>query len=218
MAFSRRPAYHEAQARQWQPLATYWLLGIIVAVFVAQMLVLNAYGLPVHQYLFVIDMHWMFRPWTLVTSTLSHGDIYHILFNGIVLFFFGPSLERLLGIRRFLVLFFVSGAIAGILQVLLQWYFFGQDVGGLGASGALMMVFGALMVVMPNEKVLIWGIVPVPFWLAGIGFALLDIFGAFDPGSGVGNFAHLSGMALGLYVGWRIRESLRRQGLRLVHS
>lgn len=201
-------------------MGTYGLLGVIGAVFVLQWITALTAGVGTHRFLFVIDMHWYLKPWTLITATLAHSlvSIWHILFNGIVLFFFGPSLERLIGMKRFLVLFFVAGAIASLLQVYLSWFLFDVDPGGLGASGGLMMVFGALMVVMPNEKVLIWGILPLPFWAAGIGFALLDILGALDPGSGVGNFAHLSGMALGLWVGWNIRQDLKRRGLRLVHG
>lgn len=207
-----------AQQREWQPFATYGILGAIVAFYIAELVVLATADAALFQRLFVIDMHWPFEPWTLITSTLSHSPagIAHILFNGLVLFFFGPILERLIGWKRFLVLFFLAGAIAGVLQALLQWYLFGQDVGALGASGAIMMVFGALMVVMPKEKILIWGIIPMPFWVAGLLFAAIDVLGAFDPGSGVGNFAHLSGLAIGLWVGWRLRTTMKRRGMHLV--
>lgn len=215
---SRRPEYYEAREAEWKPLATWGLLATIVVFFLAQMLVLTTFGRDLHRLIFVADMHWPFEPWTLITATLSHGGLFHLAVNGFVLFFFGPLLERLIGRTRFLVLFFVSGAVASVLQVYLSWFIYGQDPGGLGASGALMMIFGALMVVMPHERVLIWGIIPIPFWAAGIGFALLDILGALDPTSGVGNFAHLSGLAIGLYVGWRLRQDMHRRSLRFMRG
>jgi uncharacterized protein len=215
---SRRPAYREATERTWQPIATYALLGTILVFYIVQLWVANRYGGDLHNRIFALGLHWPTEPWTLVTATLSHGGPGHLLLNGIVLYFFGPSLERLVGRTRFLVLFFVAGALASVLQAYFTWFVFGLDPRGLGASGALLMIFGALMVLMPHEKVLIWGIVPVPFWAAGVGFAAIDVLGALDPTNRVGNVAHLSGLAMGLYVGWRIKQDLRRRGLVLVHG
>jgi uncharacterized protein len=216
--YSRRPEYHAAAQQDWQPIATYTLLGIIGAVYVAQWATLAVLGLDWHRYLFVVDLHWYEKPWTLITATLAHSPalLFHIIFNGIVLFFFGPILERLIGRQRFVILFFLAGAVASLAQVYFNWLIFQANPGGLGASGALFMILGALVIVMPNEKILIWGIIPVPFWAAAIGFAVIDILGALNPASGVGNVAHLSGMVIGLWVGWQLRQKMKQQGLHLV--
>lgn len=190
--------------RTWHPRGTYGLLIAMVAVYILQWVV--AVSAPVwHNYLFAISSTWWLHPWTVVTSTFSHSlaRIVHILFNGLMLFFFGAILERILGTKKFVWLFIIAGAVSGITQVTIQ------PGSALGASGAIMMVFGALVMIMPNEKILVWGILPVPFWAAGIGYALLDVLGALNPADGIGNFAHLSGMALGLWLGWDIRK--RRQ-------
>lgn len=176
-------------------------------------------------FLFVINTDWMWRPWTLVTSTMSHsfGDIQHLVFNGLFLYFFGPAVERIVGARRFLLLFFAAGAVAGVAQVHTgAWMETGHPLaygpfgGALGASGALMALFGVLMVLTPNQKVGLMMILPVPLWVAGILYAALDVLGVFAP-SQVGHFAHLSGMALGLGYGWVLRERMRKRGLRLVY-
>ena len=196
----------------WHPRATFTLLGSMVGVFVLQWLAILAAGtLALHNFVFAIGPDWYIRPWTLITSTLAHDPtgLWHIFVNGLVLFFFGPILERIIGMKRFVAWFFASGALAGIIQVSIT------GGGALGASGAIMMVFGALVVLMPHEKVLIWGIVPVPFWAAGIGYALLDVLGVLTPADGIGHFAHLSGMAIGLWVGWDTRQKLVGQGYRL---
>ncbi len=214
---SRRPAYAAAVSRPWRPVGTYGLLGTIGAVFVLEFAVLNSAPAWFGR-LFVIDVDWPLRPWSLVTSTLSHGGFEHILFNGLFLFFFGPTVERIVGTKRFVALFLVAGALSGVAQVHLEAALGGGGGGALGASGALMMLFGLLMVLMPRQKILVYGVVPVPFWAAGIGYAALDVLGAFNPGDGIGNFAHLSGMALGIGYGAWLRGDLRRRGLRLVHS
>jgi membrane associated rhomboid family serine protease len=73
--------------------------------------------------------------WTLITYMFLHAGIMHIFFNMLMLFFFGPLLERQIGSGRFLGLYLCSGIIAGLVQVLL----FGGTV--LGASAA---VFGVM--------------------------------------------------------------------------
>ncbi|HLQ75788.1 MAG TPA: rhomboid family intramembrane serine protease, partial [Terriglobia bacterium] len=61
-----------------------------------------------------------FYVWQLVTYIFLHGDVLHILFNMLGLWFFGPDLERLWGTRKFIKYFFVCGIGAGLLTVLLS--------------------------------------------------------------------------------------------------
>lgn len=51
----------------------------------------------------------MFRPFQLVTSMFMHGDIMHLAFNMMSLYFLGPWVERVLGEKRFFILYFASG-------------------------------------------------------------------------------------------------------------
>lgn len=190
----------------WQPKGTYGLLIAIGATFILQWLVI-ASAPQWHNFLFTVSTVWYTHPWGLVTSTFAHSPtgVAHILFNSLILFFFGPIAERLLGTKKFVWLFIISGAVSGLLQVTLE------PGAALGASGALMMTFGMLVAVMPNEKLLIYGIIPVPFWVAGVGYAALDILGALNPTDGIGNFAHLSGMALGLWLGFDLKRRRKKQ-------
>jgi membrane associated rhomboid family serine protease len=213
--------------RPARPVATYTLLGVMAGVYVLELLLVSlgrtvAYRgdrFDLAYWTFIINTDWAWRPWTLVTSTLAHdpSNFTHILFNGLFLFFFGPLVERIVGVRRYLILFFVAGAVSGVAQVHLAAAL-GPGGGALGASGALMALFGLVMVLLPKEKILIYGIVPVPMWAAGIGYALLDVLGVLNPYSRVGNFAHLSGMALGLAYGVQVKRDMKRRGLRLVRG
>ncbi len=195
----------------WHPKGTYGLLGTIVGVLLLQWLVLGSLGEAFHYWLFAVSPVWYLHPWSLITSTLAHDpyDLTHILFNGLILFFFGPIVEQILGTRKFLWLFLLSGAISGIAQVTIEPGF------ALGASGALMMTFGVLVMLMPREKLLIYGIIPVPFWVAGLGYAAYDVLGGFFWDDNVGHFAHLSGMALGLWLGWDLKQRRKRQQKRV---
>ena len=204
---------------------TWTLLGVIAGIWILQWIAL-ASSARLHDYLFVVNTDWPLRPWSPITSTFAHATyafrpdgtqfVYyqHIFFNGLMLYFFGPHLERLWGPKRFAMLFVAAGAVTGIAQVHLS-ALFGTGGGALGASGALMMLFGALAILAPTMKLLLFFILPVPFWAAAIGYALVDVLGAFHPGNGIGNFAHLAGMAIGLYVGQRTKKGLAERGLTL---
>lgn len=50
-----------------------------------------------------------FKSWQIVTHMFMHGSFMHILFNMFTLFSFGPVLERSLGDKKYVILYFVSG-------------------------------------------------------------------------------------------------------------
>lgn len=186
-------------------LTKYLLIGI-VAVFFAEVLVENMLGTGAFRRLFVLDANWWTKPWTLVTSVFAHGSIGHLLFNGIVLFFFGPILEKRIGTRRFLALVLAGGILAGLTQVTFYSTFLGDARGVLGISGALMAVMGALTVLGPHIRVLIFFIIPAPLWAMMLGYAALDLAGFIGGGGGIAHLAHLTGLVLGLAAGWRWRQ------------
>lgn len=138
------------------------------------------------------------RPWILVTHIFMHGGPAHLLFNMWGLFMFGTLLEQKIGPKRFLIFYLFAGVVAGFLSS----FFYAAS---LGASGALMGVIGAMIILMPRLQLLFFYVVPTPLWVAGIIYAALDIFGVFFP-SGVGNIAHLAGMGLGLLYGLYLRK------------
>ena len=50
-----------------------------------------------------------FKSWQIVTHMFMHGGYMHILFNMFTLYSFGPVLERTLGDKKYIILYFVSG-------------------------------------------------------------------------------------------------------------
>ena len=61
----------------------------------------------------LLAMHYienpLFKPWQIVTHIFMHGNVQHILFNMIGLWMFGSSVEQMIGTKRFLILYFISG-------------------------------------------------------------------------------------------------------------
>lgn len=202
----------------WRPYATYALLALIVVVFLLEIVINQVSGRQEVVNLFMVGPDWLARPWSVVTSVFAHSldAIMHVVMNGLFLYFFGPTVERLVGVKRYLLVFLVTGMVAGVFQVEAE-RMLGDDVYALGASGGLMGLFGVLMILVPRQKVLMMGFIPLPLWVVGAIIAALDVLGIVQPsGTPIGRFAHLSGMALGLAVGWYFKTDLRRRGLRIV--
>ena len=134
------------------------------------------------------------RPWTIVTSLFIHGGWWHILANMLTLYFFGRYFSRLVGTGRFLIVYFGGGILGNLLFLLLASPF---SI-AVGASGAVFALAGALAVMTPKLRVLIFPIpVPVPLWAAVIGGALII---SFFPS--VAWQAHLGGLVFGFIAGY----------------
>ena len=189
---------------------TYVFLALMWLTFGIQILLQSLFGsLFTLQYIALDSLH-VFYVWTWITSIFAHGSFMHILFNSIVLYFFGPIVERKVGSKMFTVLFLASGVIAGLAQVL-TGLVLGDFSAVVGASGAILAVMGVLTVLNPNLRVLLFFFIPMPLWLLTAGFALISVFVMLGGGLGAGGIAHLAHLA-GLAIGLLYGEKLRREG------
>jgi len=171
-----------------------WFILINVIVFIIQV---NFEGFTE---MFVLNPLAYAQIWRFVTSIFLHGGISHLLFNMFALFFFGIAAEKLIGSKKFLIVYFLSGIIANIISI--NFY-----PSSLGASGAIMGLIGIVTIIKPMMMVWAFGLI-LPMFLAAILWIIGDILGIFLP-DGVGNIAHLSGIGVGLIVGLLLRKKLR---------
>jgi membrane associated rhomboid family serine protease len=175
-------------------LSVIWLLiGINLAVFMitlADQSLVYSLGFQPASFLH--------RPWTILTSLFVHAGVGHIIVNMITLFFFGSYLARLVGERNLLIVYFAGGILGNIFYL-----FLGPAYStAVGASGAIFAVGGALAVMTPRLKVLVFPIpVPLPLWIAVIGvFLILSLIPQ------VAWQAHLGGLILGLIAGYYFKR------------
>lgn len=171
------------------------LTGIIIVIFVLQILVSG------FTEMFLLDGNSWVQPWRFVTSIFLHGGVGHLFYNMFALVLFGGIVEKLIGGRKFLILFFATGIFASLISV--NFY-----SSALGASGAIFGVIGALVILRPGMAVWAFGM-PMPMFIAGILWAVGDMIGIFVP-SNTANIAHLAGMGLGLVLGVYYRMQVRR--------
>lgn len=143
--------------------------------------------------------------WRFLTSIFLHGGISHLVYNLFALIFFGLILESLIGSRRFLWVFFLSGIIANVIAIdFYEW--------SLGASGAIYGVIGALTIIRPLFVVFAFGI-PMPLFLASALWITGDILrgaGAFGP-TNIGTIAHLTGIVVGFIFGFMYRSKKTKE-------
>ena len=158
--------------------------------------------------LFVLNENSFFQPWRFVSAIFLHGSLLHLLYNMFALALFGLFLEGLIGSKRFVLIFLVSGILANLVSILFY-------PSSLGASGAIFGVIGALIVIRPLLIVWAFGL-PMPIFVAGILWAAGDLMGAIgflagNPIDNTGNIAHLSGMFFGLLFGSLYRDWAKRR-------
>ncbi|MCF7956768.1 MAG: rhomboid family intramembrane serine protease [Phycisphaerae bacterium] len=183
-----------------------WLLIINFSVFIVSLL--GPIGELLGKWFAVSTMtvSQSFQLWRVITYQFLHADVWHVVFNMIGLYFFGPRLESLWSSRRFLKFYLICGAMGGFLYPLLYHAGFpGMTPGYLiGASGAVLGIIAACAIMFPHVKVYIYGIIPIPLIiLAGI-LVLVSMVGLFTGGNKGGEAAHLAGMAVGaIYVLWQ---------------
>ena len=163
-----------------------FLLDLITPGFVSDYLALNT------DYV-------MQRPWTLLTYMFVHANFDHIFWNMLVLFFFGMELEKRVGGTKFLEIYFLSGIVAALGQMIIA--------GGslVGASGAIYGVMGCLAIIAPEIRVLLFFIIPLSIRAAVVLFALMDflLMGASD---NIAHMAHIVGLLVGLAFGLLMKK------------
>jgi membrane associated rhomboid family serine protease len=184
---------------------TPWVLRLIVA-NVAVYLLTSAQVLD-WRYLALVPSAILLQPWGVFTYMFVHGGFWHLAFNMLGLFFFGPRLEQQLGGKSFLWLYLISGFGGAAFS-----FFFAQYGAVVGASGAVFGVLLGYAYFWPRERIYVWGIIPVEArWLVGILAAMALYSGFSGAGAGVAHFAHLGGFVAGyLYLRWRKRKYLQQ--------
>jgi membrane associated rhomboid family serine protease len=138
--------------------------------------------------------------WQALSYQFIHGDIWHLLWNCLMLFFAGRLLEGMVGRKRFLGMYLACGAV-GALGTLF-------DAGMrpvVGSSGSIMGVLAILMVMVPNLEVQLLIITVRMKWLV-LAFTVIDLCFALGDGRGatdnVSHWTHLFGAVGGFSLAW----------------
>jgi len=139
----------------------------------------------------------------LLNSVFSHNLFIHIFINMFVLHSFGSIIEQVIGRWRFIRFYLLAGAVSSLSHCLVSAFLVGEpDMRAVGASGSisgLVLIFAMLF---PREKILLFGIIPLPAIAGALAFIGLDIWGVVAQAGGgglpIGHGAHLGGALTGI--------------------
>lgn len=167
------------------------LLGVFLVQLLAQFLGLG-YGL------FALALPLSVAPWTVVVSVYAHAGLVHLIGNAFALALFGLAVERVTTPGRFHLFFLVSGALAGITQVIVSGLL-GPSVSVIGASGAVFALLGYALA----GNALAIGVLSRLSQRAQAGvFVLIAAVVTFVTAApGVALLAHFTGLVIGLLAG-----------------
>lgn len=143
------------------------------------------------------------KPWTIISYGFLHADFIHILFNLIVLYYFGNLFIQYFTQKQLLT-FYLLGTFFGGLVFLLSYSYFplfaNQQVPLVGASAGISAIIVGIATYMPNYQLKLRLIGFVKLWHLAAIYIALDVLQLAGDNAG-GHFAHIGGAIFGfLYV------------------
>lgn len=167
--------------------ATNIIIFVNILMFIIQNSIHNGivyFGLNI--YFFANELYYQ-----LLSTMFVHGGVAHIVMNMFVLFQFGNIIERIIGIPKYLFLYFIGGILTSI-GSLAYMYISGDWANLVGASGAISVLLGwfALKDTYQRKGIIVW--------------VLLISFAPLLLGLPIAWYSHLIGFALGWLMGYII--------------
>ncbi|MBU1252305.1 MAG: rhomboid family intramembrane serine protease [Nanoarchaeota archaeon] len=156
--------------------------------------------------------------WTFVTSMFMHGGFFHLFANMFSLVFIGSLVEKIIGPKRYLSFYLISGLLAGLFFVVVGSIMYALGYPGdfntfaVGASGALFGLVGLLVLLTPNLPVFVM-FIPIPIKMKYAGPGILIVLWLISVAGNVpiGNTAHLGGLLAGLGYGLYLRRKYKNK-------
>lgn len=207
------------------------LIIINVSLWVGLILILqNFLDSPyIYDWFGFIPIHFFekFWVWQIFTYMFLHSEnVFHVLFNMLLLWWLGAELEAYWGRRYFLIYYLVCGVGAALvyLAAILTYFFITGNVKPLaspvvGASGAIFGLILAYGLIFGERVVYFLMVFPMKARYFVMLIGAVELMNLLSQGfsSQVANLAHLGGIVTGylmLKVGPRIREFLLRRQTR----
>lgn len=150
----------------------------------------------------------LYKPWTLITYMFLHTDFFHLLFNILLLYYTGILFQSILGEKRLLYLYIMSG-LCGVLFLFLVQLIFPDITGSylMGASAAIMGIIAAQAIYTPHFIVNLFFVIHIPFkYFAIIIFTLSTLLDfSFNTG---GKVTHIGGAAFGILYAYYLKKGI----------
>lgn len=187
------------------------LIYVNIAVFIITLILSSFSGLYGNKTNFIYEWfslsssfeEMIIKPWSLVSYGFLHNGFLHILFNCLVLHFFGRLFLEYFSEKQALN-FYVLGTLFGGIAYLVSYSYFplfeGKVHTMVGASAGITAIVIGIATYIPNYQLQLRFIGYVKVWQLAGAFILFDLI-SLAGGNGGGHIAHLGGALFGyVYV------------------
>lgn len=192
-------------------IAVYIVVNIVYVLF-SHGQAESAYTTFIHWLAMSSDLIYiLIHPWIVLTHIFLHEGFMHILWNMIILYWFGRIIGDLLHNRRVVLPLYLFGGLMGALVYFLTANLLPASYGigswALGASAGVMAIVVASGVLAPEYSLHLILIGPVKLKFIVAGLVFLDIVGTTAGNTNTGGaFAHLGGA----FIGWLFITQLQK--------
>jgi membrane associated rhomboid family serine protease len=196
------------------------IIFVNVLVFIVVLLSNVVLTLSQHKDMYRFGMSWLelpshldtfiSRPWTLFTYFFLHEDPFHILFNLLVMYWFGQIISDLIGSKRITALYVLGGLFGGVFYLIAYNtipYFEDRAASSvlLGASAGVYAIVTAAATLVPDYTMFLIFFGPVRIKYIALFYLVISVAQTTSSNAG-GNFAHLGGALVGYIFILQLRK------------
>ncbi len=149
------------------------------------------------------------HPWGLITNMFSHQNIFHLLFNMMLLYSFGRMFTQLFSQKRLLYTYLMGGIFGALFEIGSTIFPTISTTAALGASGAVMAIIFAVSMHKPQMEVTLFGTFKLKLWMIASALFLVSFLslGVKNENDVTAHFAHIGGAALGFLSVQQLKSS-----------
>lgn len=150
----------------------------------------------------------LFHFWTIFTYMFTHENLGHIFWNMILFYFMSQIFFTIMGQKKLLYLYVMSGLAGGLLVLLLALFFpasFGNKPLLLGASASVLGVGAVMAVYSPRYRIYLFGVIEMEYRLFYIITIVVSTIIDLSVNTG-GKIAHIGGAVFGLLYGYNLKQ------------
>ena len=136
---------------------------------------------------------------TIVTSSIVHGDLFHLIFNMMSFYFFAFQLEQIIGHLNFFIIYFLSVVLASVPSILKNGD--NPDYYALGASGGISGILFSFILFYPDSSIMMMFIpFPIPSYIFGVLYIVWSWYAGKHANDNIGHDAQLWGALSGIVI------------------
>lgn len=150
------------------------------------------------------------RPWTVLTYMFTHGFLYHIVFNLLILYWFGRFFIEEFGVKKVFGIYILGGFAGALLFVGFYNIFpFFEDVKtqsiATGASASVMAIVIAVATIVPNRQMNLILLGPIKIVYIALFIFITSTILDFTDNTG-GKIAHIGGALVGYFYAYYYKK------------